>query len=377
MARKADQYLTDKPAEHGKKPNQKLKPYVVLQYLLKSTDENHVATAFDIIAFLAECGIAAERRSIYRDIEDINKVLWLMENPDSTIEDAEEALAADEADTEKVVVYDKSKKGFYVRQRHYDLNDIRLLAECVYSAKFIAQGQADRLVNVVSEFVSEAQAKTIRHDALLTDRVKTDNKSVLVNISTINDAMSTKLDGQKHEPEKISFKYLEYSIDNLDKPRERRKGEKYIVSPYRLLINDGNYYLLGFDDKYQKMLTYRVDRMKDVRFTGEPREGKEAAAAIEINKYAQQSFSMFGGDTKRVTIRFINSLLDTVIDRFGRKGVVYNKLDDDHFTVTADINISNQFFSWVCGFGRRAKILSPEPVVADFGEFIDKIKEMY
>ena len=25
-------------------------------------------------------------------------------------------------------LYDKSKKGFYVRQRHYDANDIRLLA---------------------------------------------------------------------------------------------------------------------------------------------------------------------------------------------------------------------------------------------------------
>lgn len=363
-------------AQRGKKPYQKEKPYVVLQYLLKNTDEDNVKTAYDIISFLEECGIYAERRSIYRDIDEINRVLWMMEYG-KTMQEAEEALAADESDAEKIVVYDKSRKGFYVRQRHYDLNDIRLLAECVYSAKFIAQGQADRLVNVVSEFVSEAQARTIRHDALLTDRVKTDNKSVLANISTINEAMSTKLDGQRHEPEKISFKYLEYSIDNLDKPRERRKGEKYIISPYRLLINDGNYYLLGFDDKYHKMLTFRVDRMKDVRFAGEPRAGKEAAAAIEINKYAQQSFSMFGGDTERVTIRFINSLLDTVIDRFGRKGAVYNKLDDDHFTITADIKISDQFFSWVCGFGRRAKILSPEPVVANFGEFIDKIKEMY
>ena len=65
MARKADSYLEKKPAQHGKKPNQKVKPYVVLQYLLKYTDENHVATALDICAYLEECGIFAERRSIY------------------------------------------------------------------------------------------------------------------------------------------------------------------------------------------------------------------------------------------------------------------------------------------------------------------------
>ena len=59
MARKADSYLEKKPAQHGKKPNQKVKPYVVLQYLLKYTDENHVATALDICAYLEECGIFA------------------------------------------------------------------------------------------------------------------------------------------------------------------------------------------------------------------------------------------------------------------------------------------------------------------------------
>ena len=361
-------------AQHGRKPYQKEKPFVVLQYLLKHTDENHVASAYDIIAFLEECGIYAERRSIYRDIDEINRVLWMMEN-DATMEEAEAAITDD---AERAVVYDKSRKGFYVCQRHYDINDIRLLAECVYSAKFIVQGQADRLVNkVICSFVSEKQASTIKHDALLTDRVKTNNKSVLNNISAINDAMSKTLDGQKHEPEKISFKYLEYTIDNLDKPKEGRGGERYVVSPYRLLINDGNYYLMGFDDKYQEIRVYRVDRMADVRFTGEPREGQEAAELTAINKYAQQSFSMFGGDTERVTVRFQNRSMNTVIDRFGKKGAVYSKLDSGHFTITADIKISDQFFTWICGFGKRAKILSPEPVVKRFEVFLDKIREMY
>lgn len=168
-----------------------------------------------------------------------------------------------------------------------------------------------------------------------------------------------------------------YTIDDLDKPKERRKGTRYIVSPYRLLINDGNYYLLGYDEEKHKMLTYRVDRMKDVRCMGEPREGEEAAAAIEISKYAQQCFSMFGGQTTRVQIRFINMLLDTVIDRFGKNGVEYAKLDDGHFTITAEVRVSDPFFSWVCTFGRRAKILYPDSVVASFKAYLDKIWEMY
>ena len=62
MERKADAYLEgEKVAQHGKKPNHKIKPYVVLQYLLKYTDENNVATSADIIAFLEEHGLTAER----------------------------------------------------------------------------------------------------------------------------------------------------------------------------------------------------------------------------------------------------------------------------------------------------------------------------
>ena len=102
--------MEEKKANHGKRDNQKLKPYLVQQYLLRNTDANHVLTSYDIIEFLESCGIAAERRSIYRDIEDINKVMWLMdvksfdeEDDGITIEDAIAALDADEDDSENAL----------------------------------------------------------------------------------------------------------------------------------------------------------------------------------------------------------------------------------------------------------------------------------
>ena len=377
MARKVDAYLEEKPAQHGKKPNQKLKPYVVLQYLLKYTDENNVATAFDIIGYLKEdCDIDAERRSIYRDIEEINTVALMLEE-ECTIGQAAEMLADDEDGELKLVVYDKKKKGFYVRQRKYDLNDIRLLAECVYSSKFISQGQADRLADVVCEFVSEHQADKIRHNAFLTDRVKTNNRQVLANIATINEAMSRKIDGEPHTPEKITFKYLKYSVGDMSKQVERRRGAKYIVSPFQLLINDGNYYLLAFDDYSKEMRTYRVDRMKDVDPMGEPREGEEDFKKIDLRTYTQRVFSMYGGEQKLVEIRFINPLLDAVVDRFGTKDVQYAKVDETHFSVTAKVEISDQFFGWLLGFGRKAKLLYPDDVLEQFRTYMDRIREMY
>ncbi len=354
-----------------------IKLYLVLRYLIKNSDKDKLVRAADIVAYLEDdCGIKAERRSIYRDIDEINKAILMIEQ-NMTINEAEEYFADDIDDEEKFIVYDRKRKGFYAKNRNYDVSDIRLLAECIYSAKFLEKSQSDFLVDVICDNVSERQAKTIKHDILLTDRVRTNNSEVLNSIITINEAMSKELDGEKHIPEKISFKYLKYTISDLKKQIERRKGDVYAVSTYALLINDGYYYLLGFDDKQQKLVHYRIDRMKDVKRFGEKRDGEREFLDVDLKSYTQRVFNMYGGEERRVVMRFINPLLDTVVDRLGTKGVQYSKSDERHFTVSANLEVSPQFFGWLLGFGKRAKLISPDDVVEKFKGYVDGVREIY
>lgn len=248
------------------------------------------------------------------------------------------------------------------------------MVESVYVSKYLSEPQAERLIKILCEFVSEFQEKKIRHNAILTDRVKTNNPDVLNNIEKIDAAMSKE---NKHVPEKISFKYLKYSISNLNQQVERRHGSRYEVSPYALLINDGNYYLLAYNDYVKGLRTYRVDRMKDVKLLGIEREGKEVFNKINLKNYTQRVFSMFGGEQERITIQFINSFLDAVVDRLGKKGMLYNVVDDKHFSITAPVEISDQFYGWVLGFGNKAKILKSQKVVDGFTEYLDKIRKTY
>ena len=360
-----------------RKSDQKLKSYLLMKYLFKHTDEEHTATSFDIVSYLEDFGISAERRSIYKDIEEINKALLMLENEIDILE-AEEMLADDVDDEEKFIVYDKRQKGFYVKRRLYDLYEIQLLAECIYSARFLEANQAERLVKILYSQVSEEQAEKITHNAFLTDRVKTNNSEVINNITIITEAMSKKIEGKTHTPEKISFKYQKYSITDK-KQISRRHGEKYIVSPFALLINDGNYYLLAFDDKKQKMINYRVDRMKNVEQTGEKRTGEDEFSKIDLKSYTKKVFSMFNGNLRTVEIRFINPLLDTVIERFGTgANVFYSAMPDNrHFIVKTDVEVSKQFFGWICGFGNKAKILNPPSVVDEMKDYINTIQKVY
>lgn len=159
---------------------------------------------------------------------------------------------------------------------------------------------------------------------------------------------------------------------------ERRRGAAYILSPFKLIINDGNYYLLAYDSKKQDMRTFRLDRMKGVDILNEPREGEVAFSKIDLKTYTQRVFSMFGGEKKRVSLWFINPLLDTVVERFGTGTDVFYRPDDDtHFVVSADVEISDQFYGWLCGFRKKAKIVSPPDVAADFQKFLDDIQGRY
>lgn len=364
----------------GRKSDQKMKPYLVYDYLMRQSDANHVVTAAEIVGYLQECGIQAERRSIYKDIEEINKAVLLTtgshysEPKANTIEEAEELLKDEK---EKTIIYDEHRKGFYVRKRHYKVDDIHILAECVYSAKFIDEKRAKRLVNVVCDLTSEHYAEDIKRDAFLLDRVKTENVAIYELVSKISAAMSRKRNKKPHTPEKIKFKYLSYIIQNGLRRTERRKGEWYVVSPYKLLISDGNYYLMGYDDKMQKMVNYRVDRMKDLELTGEPRSGAEAYNELSMETYLQEHFGMYQGERDHIRIRALNMLLDTFVDRFGTRDVIYAKDDDKHFTAVIKVAVSNQFFGWLCGLGNKVKIISPAPVVEDFKQYLDKMRGLY
>jgi predicted DNA-binding transcriptional regulator YafY len=369
--------MVEKKPTSGRKDDQKMKAYLVMQYLINNTDESHLVTATVIADKMDELfGIDAERRSIYRDIHAINKAVLMLDNG-ITASEAEEWLEEDTDNEEKLIVYDKCRKGFYAQNRNYDINDIRLLAECIYSAKFLEKSQTEFLIDLICKNISNYQANSIKHDVLLTDRIRTNNAEVMNNIAVINEAISKELNGEKHVPEKISFKYLKYTISDIKKQVERRHGDVYIVSPYALIINDGNYYLLAYDSNKEKFLHFRVDRMKKVKPIGEKRDGENEFSNIDLKTYTQRVFSMYGGKDARVTLRFITPLLDTVIDRFGKQDVIYTKVDDKHFTVTASVEISNQFFGWVCGFGNKVKIISPSPIVEEFKQYLDKMRDIY
>ena len=171
---------------------------------------------------------------------------------------------------------------------------------------------------------------------------------------------------------KISFKYFTYDLQK--KKKYYKRGAFYKASPYALLWNDDNYYLLAYEGG--KMKHFRVDKMDNIRVDYEKREGKEAFKALKLTDRSLKVFSMFGGTEENVTMHFSNHLTGVVIDRFGRD-VMLLPVDEHHFSVSVKVEVSPQFFGWVCGLGKGVRIVSPAAVVEQMGEYVKEIANMY
>lgn len=263
-----------------KSENQKLKTLYVAKFFLENSDENHSVSAGDITDFLKdECGITADRRSIYRDIAALR-----------------DGFGMD---------IEGSQGGRYrLMSRQFHIDDLKILAECVRAAKFISDSKSNEIIESLESLCSIYEADELKADVFLVDRVKTTQKGTLSILSTINYAMARRVDGKPHDPQKISFKYLHYTIDDIHSTVDSRKGTMHTASPFRLILNDGFYYLLAFDDKAKAIWTFRIDRMREVNLIDEPREGLSEYSKIDMQQYTQRVFNMYNGERNRVTLSF-------------------------------------------------------------------------
>ena len=322
---------------------QKLKILYVMEYLLKRTDENHPVTVTQLIQELEDRGVSAERKSIYDDIESLREFgLDILQSGGGR------------------------NSGYYVASREFELPELKLLVDSVQSSKFITYKKTLSLIKKIEGLASVHEAQLLRRQLYVKNRIKTMNESIYYNVDELHRGIA--------ENQKIRFHYFEYTVQK--ERRFRRNGAWYVLSPYALSWDDENYYLVGFDSEAKAIKHFRVDKMADIELTGEPRDGAESYAALDMGLYARKTFGMFTGEEASVQLRFEKELVGAVIDRLGRD-VMLIPDGEDFFTVWTDVVVSPQFFAWVLGFGNKAKILGPDHVVEKLREHIRQAMELY
>lgn len=324
-----------------KSENQKLKLLYLLKILTEQTDEQHPMPMAVLLEKLKAEDISAERKSVYNDIN------CLMD------------FGVD-------IGFDTSRGngGYYLASRDFELPECKLLVDAVSASRFITKSKSEQLIRKIEKLTSRYEAVQLQRQVYTSGQIKNENESIYYHVDAIHTAI--------HENRQISFPYLEWNL--LKKLVPRKGGKLYRISPWSLMWNDENYYLIGYDAEAGMLKHFRVDKMGSIEMLELRREGEEIFKKCDLSAYSAKTFGMYGGEETMVTLSFPNSLVGVVLDRFG-KDVSLQKLSEDRFAVHVKVMVSRQFYGWLAGIGKDVKVTAPESVRDGYRCYLKEILE--
>ena len=327
-----------------KSEGQKLKLLYLADLLRRETDEDHALSMSDILSRLEELGVHAERKSSYDDLRALE-------------------------DYGMDIIATRGRAGGYqLAHREFELPELKLLVDAVQSSKFLSVKKSRELIRKLEGLASRWEAQSLQRQVYAVGRVKSMNESIYYSIDTIHTAIS--------QDRQIAFRYFEWTMEKT--VRYRRDGQLYERSPYALVWDDENYYLVAYDHTASPpgIRHYRVDKMANLSVLEESRLGKATFDGFDMAQYAKQMFGMFGGAQQDVELRFAARLAGVVLDRFGKE-VTLLPDGGSFFRVHVQAVVSPQFMGWVAGFGTDAKLLGPPAVVREYTAFCREMLAQY
>ena len=309
--------------------NQRLKMLYLVKILSEETDDNHALTLQDIKYRLDTYGVNADRKTLYSDFSELEKY-----------------------GLEIIKEQDGRNVRYHLVTRTFELPELKLLVDAVQSSKFITEKKSRQLIKKLESLVSIYEAQHLNRQVLITGRIKAMNESIYYNVDMIHEAINA--------DRQIRFQYFQWNVNR--KQELRKNGEWYQISPWCLMWDDENYYMVAYDACDRKIKHYRVDKIIRLSITALAREGKQEFKEFDAAKYTKSLFGMYGGNLKRVALEARNEMAGVLIDRFG-KDIVIIPQDEQHFTAYVDVIASRHFLGWIISLGDGVRIVGPEDVV--------------
>lgn len=306
---------------------QKLKLLYLLEILRDYSDENTYLSVRELTDLLLKNEIVVERKTLYKDLELLQDYGF------------------------NIVVEKNGRENIYALvEREFELAEVKMLIDVIQASKFLTAKKSRDLIIKLKKLASKKQAQKIQRQVYSFEENKYINENIYYNVDAIHNAIA--------ENKQINFNYWQwnYKKEMID----RKNGEVYNVSPFALVWNDENYYMVAYDNKKDLIKHYRVDKMRHVVIDENDRVGHENFLKEDISSYSKKIFGMYGGILEKVTLEFKESLIGVVVDRFGKDIIIHRK--NDVYQTSVEVMCSRHFLGWIFSLGSDIEIIAPQSV---------------
>lgn len=263
-----------------------------------------------------------------------------------------------------VCIENKGKKVYYYFGEALDMYEIRILLDAVYSAKSLTDKEKNNLIRKIKSFTNKGDLEIYDSKLYVSNQpIVSENEHLKYYLDKIHKALFNN--------NKLKFQYGNYDTDknfNI-----HHNGEFYIVHPYNLVWSNDFYYLVAYDEKKKKIINYRVDRMRTVEVE---EENFPIDIEFNISTYLKSCFNMYPGEVDTVEIRFVNKLINAIIDRFGKEVDIIHK-GDRSFTISFEAAVNEGLLRWILNWGADAEVISPKYLKSMLKDEIIKMSRIY
>lgn len=344
--------------EEEKMESKKLTPLRIIEFLEENTDEDHALLPSEIIEDI---------NKKYKE-EPIKKTSTLIEY----IDDINRFFSSKYDNTDIIQFkYDengryKTNKRYYYGQRSFEFAEILFLQNILFNSNALHQKEITEICKKLTSFLSKYQRSIVKEKMLTDGSSKTTNRNVYINIETIQNSIVNK--------ENIEFDYCEFNLDK--KLVLRKRPYRYIVSPYALIYSYGSYFLIGYHLPTDKVRTYRVDKIKDIRVNSE--ELYHINKDFNVSGYIKNSAFMHADENKiEVRLRCKMSILDNVIERFENCKLFEDKNNPDYFTAIIPNTTYIGIKYWILEFTSACEVIEPGDLRQDVVDTLAKALKQY
>ena len=328
---------------YGEAVTKKMLNILILDILRRYSDEEHHLTQQEIIRKLkSDYGVEnTDRRTVRDNVQSLVDMGYGIEN--------------------------EGDDGYYMYEREFDDAQLRLLIDSVLFSKAISGAAAKRLIEKLKSFGNIYFDTKVSHVKPTPILNRTDNKSVLYNVSAINEAMDQK--------KKITFRYNRYGTDF----KMHDQGKQYIMNPYQMVATNGYYYLLGNIDKYDNVTYFRIDKMSKVEILDEKiksqKEVKGIGGHLDLPKHMAEHIYMLYGESVTATIKTSTGMMEVLVDWFGKDFRIIEESDSE-IIISVKCN-ERALFYWSLQYGPHVEVVGPESLRTKIGDAISQMAEKY
>ncbi len=234
---------------------------------------------------------------------------------------------------------EEGQDGYYLRNRPFSDDQLRILMEGVLSYPYIPTQQAHAIARRL------ANLSTVHFYSRL-EQISRPERSqgvgeLIPNLERLEEAIEKR--------RKVCFRYLAYGLDGA----LHLQGDQMVcVSPYELASAGGHYVLMAAEDGSDDVRRYRVDRM----------------AAVQLLEHQAQQRKTLPGEwtaprhPRPAVLRLDRSQMDDAVEAFG-ENISMRPMGEQRLVCTVDMPLET-VANWVLCHDGEVEVLEPQELKA-------------